>query len=72
MGGFKTSILVEDLEKMGMRMAQPPWFDGGRDIRITAIKGTAEPLVNLDHPDYKYKTFSHAGWRKEFFKLRNG
>jgi predicted SAM-dependent methyltransferase len=71
LGGFKASILCEDLEKMGMRIAQPVWFDGGRDLRITAIKGTAEPLVSLDHPDYKYKTFSHAGWRVEFFKLRN-
>ena len=57
LGGFHDKYLVDDLEKAGMKV-MPVWFDGGRDIRVTAIKGQLEPLVSLDHPDYQYKSTS--------------
>lgn len=53
--GFIQKHLVKDLEDMGMRIFTTPWYDGGSNLRITAIKGEAEPLTNTDHLDYKWK-----------------
>jgi len=66
LSGFRKDFLVEDLEKMGMRLGIEPWYDGGRDLRLSMIKGQNEPLVTLDHPDYKYKELSHAQHRALF------
>lgn len=65
---FRKEFLIYDLEKMGVRLGQEPWYDGGRDLRLSMVKGTIEPLVTLDHPDYKYKEFSHAQMRELFKK----
>lgn len=65
LGGFHAPYLVKYIESLGMRV-EPVWYDGGRDIRITAIKGHLDPLVSLDHPDYKYKSYSREQHRALF------
>lgn len=64
---FRADYVIEDLEKMGFKV-MPRSFDGGRDLRITAIKGDIEPLVTLDHPDYQYKELGRDEHRKLFYK----
>ena len=68
LAAFRREFLIKDLEKLGMKLAQDHWYDGGRDLRLTMIKGDGEPLVPLDHPDYKYKELNRQQHREMFNK----
>ncbi len=53
---FTEEYLREDLVEMGMKVLNI-WHDGGYLMRVTAVKGDNEPLVSLDHFDYRWKEF---------------
>jgi len=52
--GFTQEHFKSDLEEMDMKVLDT-WYDGGRDMRFTAVKGDKKPLVPLDHDDYNWK-----------------
>jgi len=64
---FRKEFLVQDLEKMELRLGIEPWYDGGRDLRLSMIKGQEEPLVTLNHPDYEFKELNNQAHKKMFY-----
>ena len=53
---FSARFLTDDLEEMGLTHVKT-WTDGGCLLRATGIKGDNEPIVTLDHLDYRWKEF---------------
>jgi len=47
--GLTLELVATELEQLNCTILQA-WYDGGRDARITAVKGNKKPLVDLKHP----------------------
>jgi predicted SAM-dependent methyltransferase len=67
LSAFRREYLVEDLGKLGMGLIQKPWYDGGRDLRLSMMKGEGVSLVSADHPDYQYKEFNNQAHRAMYY-----
>ncbi len=72
LSAYRREYLVEDLEKLGMRLGQEAWYDGGRDLRISMVKEIEEPLVTLDHPDHQYKELNSQAHKAMYYARNKG